>query len=175
MSSPAETLPAVQASRQWTQAHGAAILAEYGRMLAIPNHASDLPNITRNAELLAELFAQRGLTTRLLTQTDAPPIVFGERRVASAERTLCFYAHYDGQPVEPALWAQDPLGRMTTAPLATAPPPAAVAVPDARNRRRLTCSRLSIVRMTGSLLLYDVGLWCCGAGSGAGASPVIPR
>ncbi|MCB0017853.1 MAG: M20/M25/M40 family metallo-hydrolase [Anaerolineales bacterium] len=108
MSSPAETLPAVQASRQWTQAHGAAILAEYGRMLAIPNHASDLPNITRNAELLAELFAQRGLTTRLLTQTDAPPIVFGERRVASAERTLCFYAHYDGQPVEPALWAQDP-------------------------------------------------------------------
>lgn len=32
--------------------------------------------------------------------------MYGERRVPGATRTLLLYAHYDGQPVEPALWKQ---------------------------------------------------------------------
>ncbi|MFN0120130.1 MAG: M20/M25/M40 family metallo-hydrolase, partial [Blastocatellia bacterium] len=35
----------------------------------------------------------------------APPVVYGEINVPGATRTLIFYAHYDGQPVEPAKWA----------------------------------------------------------------------
>ena len=101
-------IPAVTASQRWLSDHKSAILREYQQMLAIPNHASDLANITRNGKLLTELYGRRGFETRLLTLPQAPPIVYGERRVAGATRTLCFYAHYDGQPVEPALWPQDP-------------------------------------------------------------------
>ncbi len=35
----------------------------------------------------------------------APPAVYGEVKVPGATQTLIFYAHYDGQPVNPAQWA----------------------------------------------------------------------
>ena len=34
------------------------------------------------------------------------PLVYGELKVEGARRTLLLYAHYDGQPVDPALWKQ---------------------------------------------------------------------
>src|SRR5206468_5548629 len=34
------------------------------------------------------------------------PLVYGERLVAGATRTILFYLHYDGQPVDPSHWAQ---------------------------------------------------------------------
>lgn len=36
----------------------------------------------------------------------APPAVYGEVIVPGAKRTLIFYAHYDGQPVNPAQWSK---------------------------------------------------------------------
>src|SRR6185503_18102651 len=36
----------------------------------------------------------------------APPSVYGEVQVPGAKQTLIFYAHYDGQPVNPEQWAQ---------------------------------------------------------------------
>ena len=41
--------------------HGAAILQEFKRFLALPNVASDLPNIERNAELLIDMMESRGI------------------------------------------------------------------------------------------------------------------
>jgi acetylornithine deacetylase/succinyl-diaminopimelate desuccinylase-like protein len=35
-----------------------------------------------------------------------PPAVYGEVNVSGATKTLIFYAHYDGQPVNPAQWAK---------------------------------------------------------------------
>jgi len=32
--------------------------------------------------------------------------VYGEANVPGAGKTVIFYAHYDGQPVNPALWAK---------------------------------------------------------------------
>lgn len=48
---------------------------------------------------------RRGVKTRLLEVPGAPPVVFGEMASPGATRTLIFYVHYDGQPVEPAKWA----------------------------------------------------------------------
>lgn len=42
--------PAVNASRDWIKKEGANILTELKGLVSIPNHASDLPNIQRNAE-----------------------------------------------------------------------------------------------------------------------------
>ncbi len=99
---------AVQASRSWIQKEGPAILQTYSQLLALPNHASDLPNIRKNANLLKELFGARGFAMQLLELDGAPPIVYGERKVPNAQRTLCFYVHYDGQPVDPSTWKNAP-------------------------------------------------------------------
>lgn len=99
--------PSVKASRDWVKKEGPNILSEFKDLLSIPNHASDLPNIKRNAEKIKKMFADRGFDMRLLEEPGAPPIVYGERKVKGAKRTLCFYAHYDGQPVDPALWKLD--------------------------------------------------------------------
>ncbi|MFN0121196.1 MAG: peptidase M20, partial [Blastocatellia bacterium] len=93
------------AARAYRQAHELDIINEYYRLLAIPNVASDTVNIRRNADLISAMLQRRGVSTRLLEVTGAPPVVYGEINVPGATRTLIFYAHYDGQPVEPAKWA----------------------------------------------------------------------
>jgi acetylornithine deacetylase/succinyl-diaminopimelate desuccinylase-like protein len=81
------------------------ILRELVELLSIPNVAADRENAQRNAVLLQELLRRRGFTAELLA-TDGNPLVFGELLVPGAQRTLLFYAHYDGQPVDPKGWKQ---------------------------------------------------------------------
>ncbi len=100
-----EVLSVVRAYRTASEAE---ILDEYRRFLSIPNVASDTPNIRRNAEHLLGMLQQRGIASRLLDVEGAPPYVFGEVRQPGAELTIVFYAHYDGQPVDPSAWASDP-------------------------------------------------------------------
>ena len=103
--------PAVQSARQYRQAHEAEILRDYAELLAIPNVASDTENIRKNAEVIRDLLAARGVEAELWTlpdRPDAPPIVYGRLDGSAPEggaaRTLGIYVHYDGQPVDPARW-----------------------------------------------------------------------
>ncbi len=80
------------------------LLAEFIEFLSIPNIASDASSIRRNAEALRAMMNRRGISTQLLEAAGAPPVVYGERRVPGATRTLMFYAHYDGQPVTLSEW-----------------------------------------------------------------------
>jgi acetylornithine deacetylase/succinyl-diaminopimelate desuccinylase-like protein len=100
--------PAALAARKWREAHERAILAEFLELLAIPNVASDGPNIRKNAAAVAALMEKRGVKTRLLEMAGVPPVVLGELRAPGATRTIVFYAHYDGQPVDPKEWATPP-------------------------------------------------------------------
>ena len=77
-------------------------------LLAIPNLASDGPNIRRNAAAVSAILEKRGVKTRLLEVPNAPPAVFGEIDSPDAARTVVFYAHYDGQPLDPKEWATPP-------------------------------------------------------------------
>ncbi len=95
---------AVTTARMHRQAHEREIINEFTRLLALPNVASDLPNIRRNAELISQMLAARDIKPQLLEVPNAPPVVFGEIKTPGATRTLIFYVHYDGQPVEPAKW-----------------------------------------------------------------------
>src|SRR5258706_15644053 len=74
-----------------------AVITEFADFLAIPNLASDAPNIARNAAAIQAMFEKRGVTTRLLTLDGAPPIVVVDLLAPGATRTIAFYAHYDGQ------------------------------------------------------------------------------
>jgi acetylornithine deacetylase/succinyl-diaminopimelate desuccinylase-like protein len=96
--------PSVTAARAYRQAHEHEIIKEFAELLSVPNVASDAVNIRRNAELIARMLGQRGVKTRLLEAEGAPPVVYGEIVTPGATRTLVFYAHYDGQPVEPEKW-----------------------------------------------------------------------
>ena len=101
LAAPVEAKPA-----DWIAANRAQILADYVELLAIPNVASDTPNIRRNADRLVEMMRVRGLSPRLLEGDgpSVPPAVYGEWKVPGAKRTLVLYAHYDGQPVTPEDW-----------------------------------------------------------------------
>jgi len=100
--------PASEAAHRWRTAHESAILAEFAELLSIPNLASDTPNVRRNAELVKRMLEKRGVATRLLETAGAPPVVYGELMTTGATRTVVFYAHYDGQPLDPKEWATDP-------------------------------------------------------------------
>lgn len=77
-------------------------------LLAIPNLASDMPNIRRNAAAVSAILEKRGVNTRLLEVPGAPPVVFGKIDIAGAARTVVFYAHYDGQPLDAKEWTTPP-------------------------------------------------------------------
>src|SRR5690242_4206910 len=80
------------------------IVRELTEFLAIPNGASDTANIQKNAAHLVEMLEARGIETHLFPITGRGPVVFGKLISAEAKRTVIFYAHYDGQPVDPAAW-----------------------------------------------------------------------
>ena len=92
----------------WRAAHEGEILREFIPLIEIPNRANDQANIRRNADLVLKMMAKRGIATRLLELEGAPPVVFGEIKTPGAKRTLIFYAHYDGQPVDPREWTSPP-------------------------------------------------------------------
>ncbi len=50
----------------------------------------------------------RGVSAELLGGEGGPPVVFGDLVLPGAERTIVFYAHYDGQPVDETRWATRP-------------------------------------------------------------------
>jgi acetylornithine deacetylase/succinyl-diaminopimelate desuccinylase-like protein len=104
----AQPNPAAAAGHQWRTAHEQAILAEFMDLLAIPNLASDGPHIRRNAAAVSAILEKRGVKTRLLEVSGAPPVVFGAIESPGAARTVVFYAHYDGQPLDPKEWATPP-------------------------------------------------------------------
>src|SRR4051812_26133341 len=108
MSLAQESAPSVRAVREWRQTREPALLTSYLEFLHLPNVSRDLPNIRRNADYLMREMDKRGLHPRLLEVPNAPPAVYGELRSPNATHTYVFYAHYDGQPVDPHEWATAP-------------------------------------------------------------------
>lgn len=92
------------AVRAYQQAHDVDVVHELAGFLAIPNLASDSVNIRRNAQFIMQMLERRGARAQLLEAPGSPPAVYGELRTPAATRTVVFYAHYDGQPVDSSQW-----------------------------------------------------------------------
>ncbi|HYN21281.1 MAG TPA: M20/M25/M40 family metallo-hydrolase [Thermoanaerobaculia bacterium] len=97
-----------QQVRAWRAQHEKEVIAELAGLLSLRNVASNRSDIQRNADHLLGMLRQRGFEARLLTAGDSPPAVYGELPASGAKRTVVFYAHYDGQPADPADWGLDP-------------------------------------------------------------------
>ncbi len=148
------------AARQWREQHERAILDEFVALLAIPNVSSDKPGIQRNADALVKMFERRGVAAKLVTVEGANPVVFGEVKTPGATRTIVFYAHYDGQPLDPKEWATPPFAPTLrnamvrrTGKSFPCPPPARASIPSGdytrvarptTKPRSLPCYRRSI-------------------------------
>ena len=104
----ADSASVAKQTRDWRKLHEREILAEFAELLAIPNIAADRPNLERNATVIQSMFEKRGLHTQLLRIEGAPPIVVADLVAAGSQRTIAWYAHYDGQPVDVSHWKSDP-------------------------------------------------------------------
>ncbi len=85
------------------------LLKEYFEFLSLPNTLNDPEQLQNNAAFISEMMKKRGIKNVQLLQADiqgAIPAVYGEVLTPGATKTLIFYAHYDGQPVNPDKWAQ---------------------------------------------------------------------
>jgi acetylornithine deacetylase/succinyl-diaminopimelate desuccinylase-like protein len=95
--------------RAYRAEHDTSIVRELRDFVSIPNVASDTANIRRNAERLRSMMEARGIAAKILeSPTGGSPAVFGELASPGATKTVVFYAHYDGQPVDPTKWASPP-------------------------------------------------------------------
>src|SRR5689334_9873409 len=95
--------------RSYREKNEAQIYNDFTAFLKIPNVATDTLNIGKNADFLLQLMKSKGIENVQLLKADdknVPPVVYGELKVPGATKTVIFYAHYDGQPVNPSLWAK---------------------------------------------------------------------
>ena len=93
--------------RKYTTQNANAIIHEFTNFLALPNVAADPAGQQQTAAFIMDMMAKRGIQKVQLLQAvtaGAPPAVYGEVNITGAVQTLIFYAHYDGQPVNPAQW-----------------------------------------------------------------------
>ena len=88
---------------RFRSAHEHGIVREFCDLLSIPNVSADHENVRKNAIHIVGMMKTRGIDARVM-ETAGNPIVYGELKTPDAPRTLMFYVHYDGQPVDPTQW-----------------------------------------------------------------------
>lgn len=83
------------------------IVQDFAELLSFPNVATNLDDMTANANHIMGLLDERGFSTQVL-QSGGAPYVYAELLTPGAEETLLIYAHFDGQPVQVENWAYPP-------------------------------------------------------------------
>lgn len=97
------------AVRSWRKAHEQAIVGDFVALLSMPDVATNVADVDRNADYIEGLLRARGFATRQLrAEPGTPASVFAELHVPGARRTVIYYAHYDGQPVGQKGWISSP-------------------------------------------------------------------
>ncbi|MGH3649061.1 MAG: M20/M25/M40 family metallo-hydrolase, partial [Acidimicrobiia bacterium] len=97
---------------------GAEVLADFARLLQLPNVTGSVDDLRVNARELVRRFEERGAAMEMIELGEASPVVIGELRTESPTATLGVYVHYDGQPVDPATWTVPPFSAtLTSGPL----------------------------------------------------------
>jgi len=92
--------------QSWIKLNENKLIEEYLRFVSIPNVYGDTVNIRKNASFLIKQLTDADVSCKLLTSDVAggSPAVYGEILTPGATKTVGFYAHYDGQPVNSKNW-----------------------------------------------------------------------
>jgi len=81
-------------------------LNELKEFLALPNNAKFPDHIQKNLDWLETSFRKRDFKTRTIP-TQSSPLLLAQRNASKPSKTVLFYMHFDGQPVDPSQWNQD--------------------------------------------------------------------
>lgn len=93
--------------RNYTKQNSQEIINEFTAFLSIPNVVAEPLDLQKNTGFIMSMLKKRGINNVQLLSATTPnvaPAIYGEILVHNAKQTLIFYAHYDGQPVNPAQW-----------------------------------------------------------------------
>ncbi|MCP1385718.1 M20/M25/M40 family metallo-hydrolase [Runella salmonicolor] len=92
------------------QKHVKNYYADLYDFMVLPSNAHIKEQIQPNLDWLKKAFEKRGFSTEALP-TGGHPVFFAEKKPATPTsgplKTLLFYMHFDGQPVEPEKWQQE--------------------------------------------------------------------
>lgn len=93
--------------KAYADSHRREIAEEYIQLLSVNNLHGNVEGLQKNADLLVQMMNKRGLQAEQWPTSTGVPVVFGQKLVLGAKKTILFYIHFDGQPVEPKRWAQE--------------------------------------------------------------------
>jgi acetylornithine deacetylase/succinyl-diaminopimelate desuccinylase-like protein len=99
--------PEIITIQKYRQVNEHRIMKDYFNFLSIPNVASDTTSLLKNAYFISDKLKTIGVKQVQLLYPNTkgiPPAVYGEINVPNATKTIIFYAHYDGQPVDSSKW-----------------------------------------------------------------------
>ncbi|UCE44060.1 MAG: M20/M25/M40 family metallo-hydrolase, partial [Candidatus Bathyarchaeota archaeon] len=71
------------------------------RLVSQPSVSAKKEGMQKCAETLEGMMREIGISTRLITEEEGNPVVYGEIKSETSQKTLLFYNHYDVQPPEP--------------------------------------------------------------------------
>jgi len=81
--------PLVQQVRAYRVQHEKQIVAGFVTLLSMPNVATTVTDVERNAAYIEAQLKARGFTTRILAAApETPPAIFAELRTPGARRTV---------------------------------------------------------------------------------------
>jgi acetylornithine deacetylase/succinyl-diaminopimelate desuccinylase-like protein len=83
------------------------IVDDFVELLSLPNVATSIPDMEKNAAHITTLLEARGFSTQTLSAGGAP-YVYAEMQSPGAVETVLIYAHFDGQPVQEENWTYPP-------------------------------------------------------------------
>jgi acetylornithine deacetylase/succinyl-diaminopimelate desuccinylase-like protein len=96
--------PAQSPIRSWRIAHEHEVLKEFADLLRLPNVSLNLADVAKNATAIQQMYRRHGVELQLLEVPGSAPALFGELKSPGATKTVVFYAHYDGQPIDATQW-----------------------------------------------------------------------
>lgn len=81
------------------------VLVSHQEFVSIPNLPVDVQKMYKNVAWVKERYKKVGFTLQTL-ESSTLPVLFAERIVNPEFKTVLFYFHLDGQPVDPSKWNQ---------------------------------------------------------------------
>lgn len=81
------------------------VLSSHREFVSIPNLPVDIQKMYKNISWVKRRYREVGFTLKNL-ESSTLPVLFAERIVNPAYKTILIYFHLDGQPVDPSKWNQ---------------------------------------------------------------------
>jgi len=105
--SPAFAQDTGDAVHDYVTANQKAIVGDLANFLSMPNVATNPDDIMANAKAIAAYYQMIGFESEILDAPGGPVALFLNKSYPGAAKTVTFYIHLDGQPVDETRW-QDP-------------------------------------------------------------------